>query len=574
MAATAVIPTNRLIDWTQAGVDGGIPTVSTIYTNLGTNATLAQINTAISLCPSGMVVQLTNGVYNTGTLQILFPHTGVVLRGAGFNGTTLNMSTANTGTQDACIQVGTAMPLSGTGGHGCGLWAFDGQVNWTNGYTQGTSNLWVDSTSNLAVGQVVALDQIADEVVVTTNSLEGEDSGRDVNGVEDYAFGACGNPHSGRVQEEWVQVKAINGMNITVWPPIVGTNWSASNSPQMFWMTNIVQLCGIENLTVNGTNASPGAGLAYSANIGFSFTWNCWVKNVQSLWPHWSHVSTVWGGRTEVRHNYFFGTQGNDEESYGFENNESGWSRCEDNIFNRIPAASQIGEGAGNVFAFNYVTNFWYDGPSNFDPALFSHEGYHWFNLYEGNWANSVIFDNTHGNGGYETVFRNVLTGLSGDSTAGGNPVISIADNLYDNFVGNILGSTGSYNFSGPTVPYQFYICGPSPAPSGYEPQTIFQLGFGGNETNNDGYLLPDDSNTYTTAFLAGNFDVVSNAVVWWSAPAQTITNSLAYPGKPAWWPSSRPWPPFDSNQSSSAYPTNLPAGQRYDSGNYFTDLP
>jgi hypothetical protein len=95
-------------------------------------------------------------------------------------------------------------------------------------------------------------------------------------------------------------------------------------------------------------------------------------------------------------------------------------------------------------------------------------------------------------------------------------------------------------------------------AGNNYEPFAIYQFGYGASST----WTVPNDPNVFATAFMAGNYDVVSNAVVWWSAPAQSITNSLAYSSEPSWWTAAA-WPPYDPNNASAASYTNIPAGYR-----------
>ena len=63
MTAQAQIAASRRIDWSQAGVPGGIPNRSTICATLNPGATAAQINSAIAACSNG-VVYLNAGTYN------------------------------------------------------------------------------------------------------------------------------------------------------------------------------------------------------------------------------------------------------------------------------------------------------------------------------------------------------------------------------------------------------------------------------------------------------------------------------------------------------------------------------
>src|SRR6185436_9525151 len=91
---SAVVQADRQYNWYGTGVPGGIPNVTTIFTTLNPGATAAQINTALTSCPSNAVVFLNAGTYNLGGSRINIRKDGVVLRGAtngaGFPAAILN----------------------------------------------------------------------------------------------------------------------------------------------------------------------------------------------------------------------------------------------------------------------------------------------------------------------------------------------------------------------------------------------------------------------------------------------------------------------------------------------------
>src|SRR5438034_7632510 len=61
---SGIIDTSRAMDWSTAGVTGGIPNRTIICSALNPGATAAQINSSIASCPSGQVVFLNAGTYN------------------------------------------------------------------------------------------------------------------------------------------------------------------------------------------------------------------------------------------------------------------------------------------------------------------------------------------------------------------------------------------------------------------------------------------------------------------------------------------------------------------------------
>src|SRR5437867_2228150 len=89
-----IIPQSRRTTW-QAGVVGGIPTRTTIFANLTTANTLAEINAAIANCPSNQVVQLAAGTYALTDSVLIDRKNGVVLRGAGPDKTILSFGSGN-----------------------------------------------------------------------------------------------------------------------------------------------------------------------------------------------------------------------------------------------------------------------------------------------------------------------------------------------------------------------------------------------------------------------------------------------------------------------------------------------
>ena len=77
------IAPSRCIDWTKAGVEGGIPDRTTVYTTLNPGATVAQVNAALAVCPAGQVVYLSAGTYNLTSGIDFNGRDSITLRGAG-----------------------------------------------------------------------------------------------------------------------------------------------------------------------------------------------------------------------------------------------------------------------------------------------------------------------------------------------------------------------------------------------------------------------------------------------------------------------------------------------------------
>src|SRR5688572_19219498 len=89
-----VLDEDRKIDWVRAGIPGGIPDRKTVCATLNPDATAAQINSAIAQCGGG-VVQLNTGIYNLSSGITFGKRSGVTLRGAGPEQTTLRFSASD-----------------------------------------------------------------------------------------------------------------------------------------------------------------------------------------------------------------------------------------------------------------------------------------------------------------------------------------------------------------------------------------------------------------------------------------------------------------------------------------------
>src|SRR5437868_4388491 len=101
--AQSIIAASRRIDWSKAGVVGGIPARTSICATLNPGATSAQINAAIAACPANGVVMLNAGTYTLSAGVTFAGRSNVTLRGAGPDRTFLIL-----GGVDGCAGLGGA----------------------------------------------------------------------------------------------------------------------------------------------------------------------------------------------------------------------------------------------------------------------------------------------------------------------------------------------------------------------------------------------------------------------------------------------------------------------------------
>jgi hypothetical protein len=493
---SGIISTSRAVDWSNPGpgVVGGIPNRttqcgSTIAAYSGSPST---INKALAACASGQFVQLAAGTFTlNNVIQMV---SNVTLRGMGADQTIVKFTASgggncNTpGTQDVCF--GNDSNWSG---------GPDQLTTWTAGYAKGTTVITLGSTSGLSVGEVLILDQANDSsdsgflyVCDTTNcSSEGGSPGRTV-GSADYS------------QEEYKRVVAISGNQVTLDTGLYMPNWRSSQSPAAWWATTLVQMAGIENLTLDHSASDDAAG------IGFNNAYNCWAKGIRSIYQLGqgatggrNHVWIVNSARIVIRDSYFYGTRNSSTLSYGVETWMSGDILVENNMFQHVVSPLLVGNTTGSVFGYNWSLDDYINNTTfNMPGPVFTHDAGTAMNLFEGNQGTGTVEDNIHGTHDLHTYFRNQWSVRDSTDAAKNSQTVAFEDAGYArlmNIIGNVMGQAG-YNNN-----YQ------SIAPSGTNcDSSIFIIGW---QADCDTAL--DAANVKATLLRWGNYDVVTNAVRW-----------------------------------------------------------
>jgi hypothetical protein len=527
---TGIVDSSRAIDWSQAGVPGGIPARPTICTTLSAGASLASINAAIAACPSGDTVMLNAGTYNLAGGIIFNNKSNVTLRGADANQTLLVFtSTGNCQGQPASICETSSdqnyyQQPSNT-------------ANWTAGYAPGTTSITLSSTTNLAIGNPLILDQLDD-----TASAPPPSTGIyicETNAGDCALDGPSGTSRTNRAQLQIVTVTGISGNTVTFSPGLDMPNWRSGQTPGAWWATSPVHSDGIENLSID----SSGSGNQSSVMM-FNCT-GCWVKDIRSIQPARSHIWMWNSPHITVRDSYFYGTQSAAQESYGLEPFPSGDSLFENNIFQKIAAPQTInGPCSGCVISYNYSINNYYTPSSNWQQQSAIDHSVTNFLLFEGNVGAGYYGDNFHGTHHFNTLFRNRYDGRESNNgsttTEQTNPMILYPLSRYYNIVGNVLGTSGYHTTYQETTNV-----------SGHETD-IYILG-----TQSAGGGYPDDAFTPASLLRWGNYDTVTatNRFVTSEVPtgispygnavpgSNTLPPSFYYSSQPSWWPASVPWP-------------------------------
>lgn len=567
---SGIIEPSRAVDWSNAGVRGGIPNRTRVCATLSPGATTSQINSAIASCPSGQAVFLNPGTYK-GLSGLMFNgKSGVTLQGAGADKTFL-VFTSGIGCHslatDVCI---TALDTNWRGGT-------SNSANWTSGYAPGTTNITLSSVINLKVGSPLILDQLddpsdtgsvfvcQDPATVPSCSLEGNTTnGQRPNRdqVQIVQVVSCGTASTAR--------QTCNGTNVTITPGLYMANWNAAKSPGAWWATSPISGIGIEDLSLDHTASSGSFGVEIFNAI------DCWVKGIRSIESGKAHVELQESARISVVDNYFYLTQNAVQQSYGVESLNSSDDLIQNNILQFIAAPLMMnGSCSGCVIAYNFAINDFFTASTGYVQASTNqHTAGIDMLLYEGNIAPQFYADNFHGTHNLVTVFRNRFLGNDGACYNGTPPYresacstnqVAIDIRAYSRFynvIGNVLGQSGTSNS------YQ----------SGSKP--IYKIG-GGNSAND--VRVPSDSLVASTLMRWGNYDVVTGTVRWcgnssnpgWATtcggtsevpssltkyanavPATTsLPPSFYLSAKPAWWPSGKAWPPIGPDVAGGNVP-------------------
>jgi len=510
VSATNIIPADRRIDWTDCGIPGGIPNRTQVYTSLSPGATTAQINAAISSCPSDQVVYLNAGTYNLSGSINLGNKTGVTLRGAGAGKTIINVGKVT----NADI--------------------FDsGTLKIASGHTKGSASLVMSSTpTGFDVGRLIRVSQNDDASLIMTRDAPGSN----FNTMH--------------------RITGKSGNTLTIDPPLPYTLTAGLNPRAAYLSPTGTTLCGIEDMTLNHTGSEDF--------IEFWTADRCWLKNLevynaQNAFSYW-----VWCFQCEVRRCYFHHARNapNNADGYAvYLYDSSTYCLVEDCVFNELWGGVLMTASSCNAVLYNFLWEMTAQGlPWQVDALNCNHGAHGMMSLWEGNMAEQFMNDGYHGTGSHQTLFRNWIHGLHPDNTLNRIMVNLNRGSYYHNVVGNVLGAS-TWNA------VALEMTGDPEMNNGY----IYRLGYP-NMGNNDysaetAWPLYNgsypDAKVKTTLLRHGNYDYLNRATVWDPAISdQTLPASLFYSSKPSYFGSLQ-WPPFGPDVPG--YAAGIPAQTRWE---------
>ncbi len=342
MAHADPLPSDRRIDWSHAGIPGGVPSNYTLFCNVlqipGTNivadptgatdSTVA-IQTAINLAPNNSVVMIPSGTYNcSGQLNIKDKQ--IILR--GLQGHTWITNTSASGSAIKIYASSYTANWSGlnsiAGGATNGSFCFTFLTNspWANGAPSLMTNVWYYVGS-----QTDPPDVIRDGCNDNANYLH--------------------------QNMQIIQItNIVNGTNIYFTPPL---RWDLSaGNPYVSIVSTLgnANNCGIENLNLTFSVEHAGA----NALVYFSQVQQCWVTGCHLYKTCnnaiiFNSASQCYAANNVIDHAWdYVGGWGYGIWLFDCAND----ILMENNIFfNMRHGLATEGWVTGCVFAYNYMTN-------------------------------------------------------------------------------------------------------------------------------------------------------------------------------------------------------------------------
>jgi hypothetical protein len=525
------LPEDRRVNWrAYCGIPGGYPVRTTIAATLDPGATAAQINSAVTSCPSNQVVFLNAGVYNLGGSITLSSKSYKTLRGAGTNRTILNFT---------------------SGGITSSQFSWSGAAGLDSGYTKGSTQIVFTATPNAQVtpGNLLLIDALDNTnfVFATSHTSPAQaGTGRNIGFV--------------------VRVLTKSGTTVTFEPPLPFD--LTGYTPQAFYLNGGpgLQLFGIEDMTITNSGAQ--------FTIQLVQTRQCWLKNVELVKAADMTVQMVDCLQTVITNCVIKDVLNYPGQADGFGAFVDGGSYflIEDNIFLRTGCHVLLKSGASaGAIMGNFMDEVNFSPPSGLDRQMpdinFGHGAHQLMILAEGNVCAKMQHDAYHGSASHLTIHRNWIHGTNGSSVIVNwkCPIDLLRGTYSNNIIGNILGdlswtnvndyifeAAGTFNFSSNAI-YRF----------GYPNSGNGSLTESGDNAWIDSYPWFDpypDNKVAATTIRHGNYDYFTHSVINSNGFETTMTNSFFYDGVPPYVVNSLI---FNPASPLTAHPTNIQSGHR-----------
>lgn len=580
--------------WAVAGVPGGIPNGWSNYTSLGTNATVAQIASAINNCPPNAFVLLTNGTYNLTGPLIVGMKDNWILRGTTINGTNatiLKFTTSAATTVDIGNNIGSGSWVNPVGV----LSAMQG------------SNVVVMAAANpnINTGDIICVDEL-NESWMTAYGSDGTTPG--AVGVNAGQMGKQSSDGDTRLRLHIGKVTGKTGNTLTV-HPLLPFSFDTNMTPQIYrGSTHGPTNSGIENITFDFSGV-PATSHGWDQHpFRLQGAQAFWFKGCEfKKWNNWAALWVLKSSCVEFRGCYFHEPLTHSvDHGYGLQLESSTACLVTDNIWYDCQSNLLIQNGcsgcviAYNVLAFGRYVNSGHTGEWLQHEINANHTPFPSFNLYEGNYLGQFQADYYYGPSGWGTIFRNRIPGRSSATTDRFMAILIDAYNRYFSVVGNSLGENTnltSITLALPGVMRSFATTtrinwtyeGAGTDAFGDSVPHIYRLGypFSGGQGVGTGVQV-HDAFVKTNTLRHANWDAytpTNGGVVYDPTIADpTLSNSLFLTSAPYFFGTNFAWPPYGPSAPISMvndlekipagwrlrYGTNLPYGELAISSKYF----
>ncbi len=409
-ACAQVIPENKRVDWSQAGLIQELPSSENIISVMDFGATGNGINND-SPAVVAALEQLNNeaGVlfFPPGTYllnQPILTYNNLTIRGAGASETHLLFFLSS----DNIHSIQSSASQSSD---------FYSVIS---GYTKGSTQIIVEEANDIQAGDFIEIQQ--------------ENGDWDINPAS-WAANSVG---------QVIRVASVNNNEIS-FEDAIRTDYDTSLNP-VYRKIDPIENVKIENLKNERYDAPDDGG---AKNFYFSYAVNCQISGVESVKSQGSHIYATHSSNLFFFGNYLhdaFIFDGTDTRGYGITlNMHTGNCLIENNIFKNLRHAMMVKTGAnGNVFSYNYSREPHRSEPiSDYSGDISVHGHYAYANLFEENIIQNIIIDHYWGPGGpLNTFFRNrtELYGLIMTTN-------SELETANQNFVGNEITNNFPYGF-------------------------------------------------------------------------------------------------------------------------------
>jgi hypothetical protein len=556
---SGIIAPSRAIDWSTAGIPGGIPSGSwtqcgstiAAYGTSSSPASPSTINNAIAACGTKEYVLLGSGDFYLNGVVDFTGHSNVVLRGQGANSTRLHFLGT---TLAGCNGWWSAVCVAGSNTYEGG---FQGSATWTGNYSQGSTTITLDNVSGIVPNLTpIVLDQC--NTGLTGSSCTGS-AADNSNVFVCEVVGTCSSQGANtglhrvnRAQEEVVIATAITGSGpytVTLLNPIKWPGWASGHSPQAWWGSSTITNSGVEDFAIDASTIG-------QRGVTFSTAYKCWAMGITTTTTNYYAVFNYISSHDVVRDSYFYWTSDAGTESYGIGGAVSGDLLMENNIMQGITDPINFdSQCSGCVAGYNYAVNQ-YDTTLGYMFGMFSFHGAGESDiLLEGNIGSQPDSDNIWGTHTVNTMFRNYFNGYESNNgtmpTDNADPMHVAAFSRYYNLIGNVLGNP---------LHHTTYECIPAAATTSECSDVgvntwvhVYDIGWSGNTHGH--IALSGSPNDYaltaSTLFRWGNYDVVSGAPQWNSSEVPTSD-----PYFPNAVPGSHTLPPSFYNGVTGTFPS------------------